>query len=70
MLGRGKAREIRADLGDEHFGGSLRHTGDGLQECDGFLIRGETRGEFSIHPRNGGIQVLQMGELLTRTGKT
>jgi hypothetical protein len=57
-------------LSDERFGGSLRHAGDGLQECDGFLIRGETRGELGVHPRDGRVQVVQMGELFTRTGKT
>ena len=66
MLGAGEAREVRADLGDQHFGGAPGDTRDGLHERHGLLLSGQARCKFSVQTRNGGIQIVQMGELLTQ----
>ena len=70
MLGQREAREVGADLGDERFSSAPGHTGNGLHERHGLLLSGQPLFEVGAHPRDGRIQVLQMGELLTRAGKT
>jgi hypothetical protein len=70
MPSRGEARPVRTDLGDECFRGAPRDTWDGLHEGKGFPLSGQTRCEFGVQPRNGSIQLVEVGELLTRSGKT
>jgi hypothetical protein len=70
VLGAGEAREIRANLGDEHLGGAPGDAGDGLQERHGLLLSGQARCELGIQTHNSRIQGVQVGELLTRTEKT
>jgi hypothetical protein len=53
-------------LSDEHFGSAPGHTGNGLQERHGLLLRGQPRFELGVHPPDGRIQVLQTGELLAQ----
>jgi len=66
VLGRGEAREVGADRGDEHFGGAPGDAGDGLQERDGLVLSGQARFELGIQTHNSSIQVLKVGELLTQ----
>ncbi|HEV2459428.1 MAG TPA: hypothetical protein VGS80_13805, partial [Ktedonobacterales bacterium] len=56
LLSRGEAREIGADLGNEHLRRAAANTGDGLQERNGLLLNGQARCELGVHPRDGRIQ--------------
>jgi hypothetical protein len=69
VLGTRKARQIRADLGDQHFSGAPADTGDGLEQGDGLVLSGQALGEFGVDARDGRVQVLQVGELLARAAK-
>ena len=66
MLGAGEAREVCADLGDEHFGGAPGDTGDGLHEGKSLLLSRQACCELSVQTRTGGIQIVEVGELLTQ----
>jgi len=53
-------------LSDEHFARAPGDTRDGLQERHGLLLGSQSRREFGVQTRNGGIQVLQMSKLLVQ----
>jgi hypothetical protein len=53
-------------LSDERFGGAPGNTRDGLQERHGFLLSCQPRFELSVQTRNGGIQIVEVGELFTQ----
>ncbi len=66
----GEARPVGADLGDEHLGGALGDTRDALEQRDRVPLGGQALCECGVQTRASRIQVLQVGELLARAGKT
>jgi hypothetical protein len=70
MLGRGEAREVGANRGDQHFGGAPGDPRDGRAPGNGLLLSGSARCARGVQTRDGRVQVVQMGALLTRAGKT
>ena len=61
------ALEAAADLPcGLSLGGAPGDPRDGLHELNGLLLSGQARCELDIQTRNGGIQVLEVGELFTQ----
>jgi hypothetical protein len=71
VLGTREARQVGANLGDQHIGGARADTGDGLEQRGRVPlgVGDQACFQLSVQTRDGRVQGVQMGKLLTRAAK-
>jgi hypothetical protein len=64
VFGGGEAREIGADLGDQHLGDGTTDAGNGIQPRNDLLVRAHARTDLGTHLGDALVQDVDVAQLL------